>query len=82
MGSDSESAIRALELDQLITDFFEAQRSGSAPRPDDFIAEHPQHELALRAVLPGASLLDQLGKRAEDAAAPETGTADRTLSGS
>ncbi|MEL6716661.1 MAG: hypothetical protein AAFP86_22980, partial [Planctomycetota bacterium] len=70
MGSDSESAIRALELDQLITDFFEAQRSGSAPSPDDFIAEHPQHELALRAVLPGASLLDQLGKRAEDAAEP------------
>lgn len=65
VGDDSD--VLALELDQLITDYFELQRSGQAPSPDEFIARHPEHEHALRAVLPGASLLDQLGKRAEDA---------------
>lgn len=66
--SSDESDVRALELDQLITEYFDLQREGRAPAPNDFIASHPGHEHALRAVLPGASLLDQLGKRAEDAA--------------
>ena len=66
VGDDSD--VLALELDQLITEYFELQREGRAPTPDAFIASHPEHEHALRAVLPGASLLDQLGKRAEDAA--------------
>ncbi len=65
--SNDDSDIMALELDQLITEYFELQREGRAPSPDEFISSHPAHEHALRAVLPGASLLDQLGKRAEDA---------------
>lgn len=70
------SDVRALELDQLITDYFEAQREGRAPSVDDFVAEHPEHEHALRAVLPGASLLDKLGQRAEDAT-PTARSGDR-----
>lgn len=65
--ASDESDVRALELDQLITEYFDLQREGRAPAPNDFIASHPEHEHALRVVLPGASLLDQLGKRAEDA---------------
>lgn len=65
-GSD-ESDVMALELDNLITEYFDAHREGRAPSVDDYVADHPEHEHALRAVLPGASLLDQMGKRAEDA---------------
>ncbi len=66
-GSD-ESDVMALELDNLITEYFDAHREGRAPGVDEYVAAHPEHEHALRAVLPGASLLDQMGKRAEDAA--------------
>ena len=62
-----ESDVMALELDNLITEYFDAHREGRAPSVDDYVAAHPEHEHALRAVLPGASLLDQMGKRAEDA---------------
>lgn len=67
--SADQSDFLALELDELITEYFDLQREGKAPGPDAFIAAHPEHEHALRAVLPGASLLDQLGQRAEDATA-------------
>lgn len=62
-----DSDVLALELDTLITEYFDAQREGRAPSVAEFVAAHPRHEHALRAVLPGASLLDELGKRAEDA---------------
>ncbi|MEM1450836.1 MAG: hypothetical protein AAGI22_17080 [Planctomycetota bacterium] len=75
-GSSDESDVRALELDQLITDYFDAQREGRAPAVDDYVADHPEHEHALRAVLPGASLLDRIGQRAEDAS-PSVRSGDR-----
>ncbi|MFT5732909.1 MAG: serine/threonine protein kinase/WD40 repeat protein [Planctomycetota bacterium] len=65
--ASDNSDVLALDLDRLITEYFEAQREGRAPSVEDFVAAHPEHEHALRAVLPGASLLEQMGKRAEDA---------------
>ncbi|QDV07102.1 Serine/threonine-protein kinase PrkC [Planctomycetes bacterium Poly30] len=75
-GLSDSSDVMALALDQLITDYFDAQREGRAPSVEDFVAAHPEHEHALRAVLPGASLLDQIGKRAEDAS-PMARSGDR-----
>jgi len=66
----SDSSAESLELDRLITEYFELQAEGRAPSVEDFIAEHAEYEHGLRAVLPGASVLDQLGKRAQDAAEP------------
>ena len=74
-GSEA-SDVMALELDELITEYFEAQSQGRAPSADEFVAAHPEHEHALRAVLPGASLLDQMGKRAQDAT-PSGRTGDK-----
>ncbi|MEM8712972.1 MAG: serine/threonine-protein kinase, partial [Planctomycetota bacterium] len=71
-----ESDVLALELDRLITEYFDAQREGRAPSVEDYVAAHPEHEHALRAVLPGANLLDQMGKRAEDAS-PQARSGDR-----
>ena len=72
---DSSDAL-ALEVDGLVTSYFELQRSGDGPSAEDFIAQHPEHEHSLRAVLPGAHLLDLLGQRAEDST-PSAGPGER-----
>lgn len=72
---DSSDAL-ALEVDGLVTSFFELQRSGDGPSAEDFIAQHPEHEHSLRAVLPVAHLLDLLGQRAEDST-PSAGPGER-----
>ena len=66
----SDSSAESLELDRLITEYFDLQAEGRAPSVEAFIAEHAEYEHGLRAVLPGASVLDQLGRRAQDAAEP------------